>query len=223
VAQDLGEPSWILWQYNALGCAIGATKDWGKASGYFQQAVEAARAAHFITWEVFSYINRAEVASTLGDDERAAQSYRAAVELGQNRPGFSLEGLIAYAAGKAARLAGDLTAAARFFRQALVDFKEVGIYNFIGPCLGSLAVCALQAGQFERAVQLHGVVDSGIWLTDLTRMPWLVTDDLAALLAPFRLTLGEEAFTRLFNAGRMMSLEQAVALALEVQDEGSQL
>ena len=50
-------------------------------------------------------------------------------------------------------------------------------------------------------------------------MDWLVPYNLDELLAPARIKIGRDRYEQLFAAGKAMSLEDAVAYALEEQDE----
>jgi tetratricopeptide (TPR) repeat protein len=219
IAQDLGEQVWVIWVLNALGYAFGLKQDWLKAEWYFRQAIDISRTNQIIFAEVSSCISLAEVAWTLGDVELAVQYYQAMADMGQGQDDLPLEGLTTYAAGKAALLRGELRSAGEFLRAALKDCAERDYLNDMGPCLESLAVCAVGAGRFERAVRLHGITASRRWLKHLGRMPWLVSYDLDGLLAPARATLGEAEYAHLYAEGQAMTLEQAVAYALEVDDE----
>ena len=50
-------------------------------------------------------------------------------------------------------------------------------------------------------------------------MPWLVPFDLDDLLAPARKALGEDEYGRLYAEGQSMDMEQALADALQLQQE----
>jgi len=80
----------------------------------------------------------------------------------------------------------------------------------------SLAVCAVRAGDFERAAKLHGLATYG-WFRFPSVEPWLLSYDLNDLLAPAREALGEGRYLELFETGKAMPLEEAIALATRVQ------
>jgi predicted ATPase/class 3 adenylate cyclase len=219
IGRDLGEQGHVIRQLNALGCAYGAKKEWSQAERYFQQAIATARANRFVLWEITSCIHLAEVASTFGDVELAVQYYEAAGDIDRSQEEAFVEGLIAYGAGKAALLRGDLRAADVSFRQALREVAETGSRIELKYDLEALAVCAAQAGQVERAVRLYGMVASRQWMLWPGSMPWLISYDLDAMLAPARATLGEAEYARLYAEGQAMTLDQTLAYALEIDDE----
>lgn len=216
LVREVGEQTLVIWLSNALVYAFGARKEWLQAARYFEQAVRIAREIGGVYWEIMLNINLAEVAYSLDKEKLAVQHYQAAAEIARQHPEIPVSWLLAYSAGKAALLSGDLASAGDFLRQALADVAAQNNRDAVGGCLGCLAVWALQARQFERAARLHGIVAGRRWLADPVMPLWMVPYDLDTILAPTRLALGESEYARLYAEGQAMPLEQAVAYALEV-------
>jgi predicted ATPase len=219
LVQEVGEQNWVIWLSSALIYAYGALKDWLAAEHCFHQGFQIAQDTHNVYWETLLHINFAEVAWSFGKQELAVQHYDAATEISRERQDLPLAWLLAYSSGRAALLRGDLAAADRFLRQALVETANQNNLDTIGGFLESLLACAVQAGQFERAVQLHGIIASQRWLRDPVMPLWLVPYDLDSLLAPARSALGGAEYNRLYEEGQLLTLEQVLVLAAKASDD----
>jgi hypothetical protein len=90
----------------------------------------------------------------------------------------------------------------------------MGSRSGIAHCLEGWASVAGGAGRPEQAARLFGAAEA---LRDLTNTPRPPADvaDYDRTLAALRAALGEEAFAAAWAAGQAMSLDEAVALALE--------
>ncbi len=218
LSMDNGEHVWVQLGLNALGHALESSGDWVSAERYFMQAIENARANDSTDWEVRSCMNLAEAAWKNSNFPLADQYYQAASLAGQKGDGHFLNGLIAYGSGKAALLRGDLQSASRYFHQSLEESRRLGTpYDTQYSLEALFAVSAAQPKLAARAAHLAGAVinlhrDRHAW--DTVNY-FLASFDLDALLRPVRAALGEPEYDRLYAEGQAMTLEQAVALALE--------
>jgi predicted ATPase/class 3 adenylate cyclase len=217
-SMDYGEYVWTIIALNGLGHVAALRGDWVSAESYFLQAIENARTNHSVDWEVRSCIDVAEAAWSMADFALAERYYQLAEVAGQKSEGHFLNGLIAYGLGKAAFSRGDTHVAGRFFRQALQESMIQGLIHDVQFCLNALtALSASQLDQEARAARLGGAVAKMGWKLnewDLT-ICFLTSFDLKPLLAPVRKILGDVAYERLYAEGQAMTLEQAVAFALE--------
>ena len=153
------------------------------------------------------------VLRSLGDYEQAAACYEASIalfrELGnRGRIGSPLHNL-----GFVALHHGDDTRAAAYFVESLKFAHVQGDEGEIAACLVGLAGVAGTCGQFERATRLFGAVDvllaaSGDDLDPANR----VARDCST--AAVRAQLDEAAWAAAWAAGRVLTLEQAIAEAL---------
>jgi predicted ATPase len=121
---------------------------------------------------------------------------------------LSLSGLAEVALGQ-----GNCQQAAACLAQSLALHQELGTNNRIGPLEQFAQVAAIQ-GRLECAVQLWGAAQAQ---RDLIGHRPLPGESLGNhhVVAAVRAQLGEEAFAAAWAEGRAMSMEQAIAYALE--------
>ena len=108
----------------------------------------------------------------------------------------------------------DQVRARSLFIEAQRHFKEIGSKIGVTYALEGLASSNVFAGNPVKATRLIGWADATSKEADELRPP-VEQKDVDQDKAACRLALGEEAFTHAYEAGRVMTLEQAVAYALE--------
>ncbi len=109
---------------------------------------------------------------------------------------------------------GDYAQARWRYREAVGVSQQAGVGTGVMYGLGGLGVVAASEGQFERAARLLGVAarisqDTGMGLVPLEQSHHDHAIDLT------RAALGEQDFAALWAEGSEMSLEQAIAYAME--------
>jgi hypothetical protein len=116
--------------------------------------------------------------------------------------------------GNAAHRQGDYATACAFYEKSLTIRRELGDERGVIECLEGFAHAACAQGQGERAAQLFGAAEA---LREAIGAPLPSIDraDYDRSVAAARVVLGEEAFLAAWAAGRAMTMEQAVAYALE--------
>ena len=109
---------------------------------------------------------------------------------------------------------GELVAARTWLRQSLLPAHASGRRPAVASALAALAEVSAAAGRPDRAARLGGAAAAQL-LAVAQRLP--PVDDAAfhAALDAARAALGEAAFTGAWAAGQALSLDAAVALALE--------
>jgi tetratricopeptide (TPR) repeat protein len=150
----------------------------------------------------------------MGDIERAATSWEESLRLSQelgdhNLMAWSLGGL-----ADVARLRADYQRATGMFKEALSLYQSSG--DKIGPpfSLEALGLIAAALGDAKRAARLWGAASA--WREAINEPLSLIYQrDYAPSITQTRTQLGEEAYESAWSEGRAMSLEQAIALALE--------
>ncbi len=115
--------------------------------------------------------------------------------------------------GHLARITGELAEAKAVYQHTLPEFVNRGSRGAIAHQLECLAFIAQVEGQPERAVKLLSAAAVLRELSDSVRAPWEQVEFEKAVGA-LRTNLGEEAFNALWTAGRTLSMDAAVALAL---------
>jgi hypothetical protein len=127
-----------------------------------------------------------------------------------NRPGIAFA---LHNSGRAISAEGDSTRAAALQRESLLLFVEVSSAQGIADTLDAFAVLDLARGRAERAAQLWGAVQ-GLRDDRGAPLPPGRQQQLAQNTAAVSALLGEERYAAAFEAGREMTVDEAVALAL---------
>ncbi len=109
---------------------------------------------------------------------------------------------------------GDPTAAVPLFHDSLLGFQEVGPRSGVAWALEGLAGVAAAHGAPERAARLLGAADG---LREILGAPLTPAGRVQGerRIAPARHALSESAWATTWSEGRAMTLEQAIAYALE--------
>jgi non-specific serine/threonine protein kinase len=121
--------------------------------------------------------------------------------------------------GNLAWSAGDHARARTLYREGLERFREVMDRRQLATCLSFCGNLAVRGGSPARGAQLFGAAEA---LDPLYRTSLDPAEraDCDASLAAARAALGDDAFAAAWADGRVMPLEQAIALATE---DGSRL
>jgi predicted ATPase/DNA-binding SARP family transcriptional activator len=214
VTRDLGESHWVIWVLNALGHSADLKHDWPSCQAYYQQAIDLAHTSRLINAEIVSLINMAEAARKNGDDNLARQNYQSVAAFDHHKEVNLYGGAANFSRAMMAILDGDLPSATKLIHQASKAFLRRGNLTEIAHIHDYLVVLyAQQAGQADLVARLHGAIDRARpRYDDWEKMLFLARIDLAAQLAPTRTALGETEYERLYEEGKSMSVEQAVAL-----------
>jgi non-specific serine/threonine protein kinase len=114
--------------------------------------------------------------------------------------------------GAAAHGQGDLDRAAQCYREGLALRRSGGEKRSIAASLEGLAVVATAAGRWQHAARLLGAAEA---LREAIRAPLPPVDraEHARAVGEARTMLGDDVFQAAWDAGRALSLEQAIAEA----------
>jgi tetratricopeptide (TPR) repeat protein len=126
-------------------------------------------------------------------------------------------GLLVHALGGMGHLErneGDYARAQALYRESLLLRRELGNLFTLAQSLEDLAVLAGRQGEAERAIRLLGAAESFCETLD-ARPPVADPAEYERTVAESRAVLGEEAFAAAWVEGRGMSLDDAIAFALE--------
>ena len=104
--------------------------------------------------------------------------------------------------------------AAEWFRASLVQFHSHDDRQGIAACLAGLAATRYTAGRTMQAVQLLGAAEA-LLETAVHALEPIHRAEYDRTVAAVRAQLDEAAFAAAWAAGRALSLEQAIAYALE--------
>jgi tetratricopeptide (TPR) repeat protein len=153
-----------------------------------------------------------------GDNARASACYAESLPLFQNQGNTWGMAAIHLVLGDLAQAQGVAPQAAAYFAESLMHFREIGHREGISWCLAGLAWAAGGLGQPVRAARLYGATAGlragiGIGQSGAPAEGLLYEASVASV----RAQLNQEIFATVWAEGRAMTLEQAIAAAL---DEG---
>jgi hypothetical protein len=116
--------------------------------------------------------------------------------------------------GMVLREEGDPGAAAAMLRAAVSISRRTGDRFGLGYAVFGLACLAGDAGEWQRAAELHGVAQAFL---DQIGQPWLPVYGrfLEGSIGAIQGKLGDQEYQRLYGEGRKLSVEEAIALAQE--------
>jgi predicted ATPase/class 3 adenylate cyclase len=125
--------------------------------------------------------------------------------------------------GKTAHKLGEYSQAVSWHREALGAIQDFFLgeeSNEWGECLFGLAETEASLEHLTRSARLLGALD-GLRSTKTYLWKTLIPADFERTAQAVRTALGEEAFDQEYTAGKGMTLEQALAYALEGKDSES--
>jgi predicted ATPase/class 3 adenylate cyclase/DNA-binding XRE family transcriptional regulator/catechol 2,3-dioxygenase-like lactoylglutathione lyase family enzyme len=214
LAQVAGDPRTARQALTNLGRVASDQGDLERAKAFYTEGLTLAREPGDRREIVALLTNLGHVASRQGDLERAKAFYTEGLtlarELGdRDQMALSLNNL-----GDVAWKQGELSQAEGLMRESLMAYRELGDPRRCALVLESLAETAGAAGQGERAAHLLGAATA---LRERLGTPLTASSqaDVEQAVAEARAALGEEAWAAAFAAGKALSLEQAIAEALE--------
>jgi non-specific serine/threonine protein kinase len=152
-----------------------------------------------------------------GDLSESARRLQTAVAIRRRHGQESSLGLTIFELATVALLEADLGRAAELYCESLGIWRDLGDPVGLAIGLGGFAWLAAECGQAVRATRLAGAASAHRWRSGVAVFATHHRFH-AALTERTRAQLGEESWHRAWSEGEAMTLEQAVAFALE--DEG---
>ena len=150
----------------------------------------------------------------LGDFERSAASLRESLTLARQAEDLHSQTINIMQLGQVARRQGDPRRAHSLLSEALLQAREVGDPRLVAETIEYVANIAAEKGVGERAARLLGAAAK---LREPIGFPQVPVDqrETEALVTPVRAVVGEVAWQSAYAAGRELSLDEAVAEALD--------
>jgi predicted ATPase/transcriptional regulator with XRE-family HTH domain len=216
LARALGDDVSIEDILNNLGMAVHAQGALERARALYEESLALARAGGSQAQLGNPLANLARLHLTAGDLEQAAAvSEEALAVCRQTLNGAGAASSLVVQALIAWRRR-HLDRAAALAEEALVEHLATRDVRHYGDGLDVCAIIAAATGHTERAARLLGAAAASRERISM-RQPMLVptADDIEAAVALARATLGEEAWAEAYAAGQALSLEKAIAEALD--------
>lgn len=214
--QESGELRGLALTLGTLGELTFTVGDSQQSSQHLEAALAVARQIGDTHSIAITLNNLGEALRTLGQLERAAECFEES--LGIFRELGAAHGVAYLLAnlGDIARGQGDEGKALQHYLEALDVFHGLGYRQAALSVIATLAALDARAGQAQRAAHLLGAEDAlrheaGFALTPFEQ------EDLRASIAAAQERLSQDVFERAWSAGRQLSLEEAVALAVTVE------
>jgi predicted ATPase/DNA-binding SARP family transcriptional activator/Flp pilus assembly protein TadD len=215
LARQINDPVSLANTLHFLGASAGRQSDFQRAATLLSESLALARQDASLKAQIPPLLNNlAIVYKRLGDYEQAQSLLENGLaEVQQAGDKVSTATSLANL-GNIYTLQGNFPQAAAVHRESLLLRHTVGDQRGLASSLTSLAELAVAIGHYERAARLHGVaerlrVELKVPLTAVAQED--MERDRATLLA----AIGEMATAAAWAEGKAMSLEQAIAYALE--------
>jgi tetratricopeptide (TPR) repeat protein len=223
LAGEAGSPFASAFSFNAVGQLALRRQDWPAARAALEEAIAIAGGEGAAAPRASFVMGAAAVDSLAGDLDRAAVRYREALILFRGLGSHTPRWLIAMAltlAGELACRRRDPDEAILAFREALQLSQQVGALGVVLRSIAGLGRVAVMLHDWRRAAELFGAVaglNAAYQLGTTAGTAQAVREQhlVEQLLGEVRTALGETAFTTAWEQGRMRSLEEAIAFALE--------
>jgi tetratricopeptide (TPR) repeat protein len=150
----------------------------------------------------------------LGDLERAKDIFSQALLIGRQLRDYDLIATNLANLATMAQRQGEIAASVEMGREALMLYRDLGDPRRCAVGLEGLACSAVMLGQMERGARLLGAAATLRQALGAS-LPPLEQADLKQMMAPAQVALGEEHWAAAFTAGQALTLEAAIAEALD--------
>jgi adenylate cyclase len=225
--RSMGDKRGTAISLNNLGVLAEEQSDYAAAQALYEESLMLYRSMGDKQGIAISLSNLGIVAVEQGDYTTAQALYEESMTLHRNMGDRRGIGTIALCQGLLARAEGHLQQALALFRDGLTQVQAIGDQRFMVTALAVLAMAAADRSveaQAEasgrRAAQLGGATDA--LLESLkTRLERHFRLPYERALTAMRAMLGEKAFAAAWEAGRRMTLEEAITFALTAIEDSS--
>ncbi len=113
---------------------------------------------------------------------------------------------------------GDPEGAAALYAEVITTYRDAAEGPRLPIPLDGLAIVAALEGRPDRAARLWGASQASLESMSAA-LDTVLHEERAAAIASAREALGDDAFERLFAEGQAMSLDEAIAYALEGEND----
>jgi tetratricopeptide (TPR) repeat protein len=218
--QDLGDRFAVASGLNELGLVALSQGDYERAAQMHEHALAISHEAKnpFLTSTALRNLGVAAMAQD--DYKRATKSLEESLAISRETRDDLETAFVLHYMGRVGYLQVDFTSARRFNREALLIFHELAdrsdMARGVARCLSFVALIAVAQKQMKRAACLFGASEK-LYAPLRFEMSAKERDEHDQAIAIARAALGGAAFTETWEEGRKLTLEEAVACALEEQ------
>jgi predicted ATPase/DNA-binding SARP family transcriptional activator len=217
--RELGNKKGAVWSLFALVSVVRAQGDHEKALSLLAEARAIGQGVGDKNVESEAWIGQGHVLLELGDYAAARSGYEEGLALRRAGEQPRLIACALLEVGHAAWLQGAHGVTHSNAVEALALFERLGHHEGILAALENLAVAAWAHGRQERAARLMGAVEAQREALELPGADWW-RRPRERIGAAMRGALGEPAFAAAWEAGRALSLAEAMSDALDETCQG---
>jgi tetratricopeptide (TPR) repeat protein len=219
INREIGNRDWEGHNLNNLGNVALDQGEYETARAYLEQSLTVKRDVGDMSGVAFALLNLGACNTKQGEPAKAAGYLAEALELWRTLDYKEGEYKTLGELGNLARLNHDFESARSLLTECLSGFQKAGSRMGAAHALEGFAHLAHTEGHAARAVRHFGAADA---LREKIGTPQNVGDreEAVGALAHLRTTLGEEAFTREWEAGRATEWDEAAAYALQSAEDG---
>ena len=225
LAREVGDPDTIARNLAALGNVALARGDYEQATKQFESELSIGQEREMNTSSAFALCRLGRIAWAQGDFELASKRLEEALSIIRETGNKIGAGFALYCLGRVSQSQRDYASAQTHYTESLALARELGFRDGIASNLEALATLSVAKSQMEssplrfedlrRATRLFGKAEA-LHPPLLFEMSAAERAEHDRAVASARATLDEEAFVAAMEEGRAMTMEQAIAYALEL-------
>jgi ATP/maltotriose-dependent transcriptional regulator MalT len=193
--------------------------EWDCAEQHLKEALERWRALDDTQWEIVALYMLGKVAGYRGEQEESQIWFSDCLDLARSSGVLVPIAFTLNALGNCALERGNHREAANLFAEALTLAQDRNVPRTVANCLQSLGAVAAIDGKAERAARLFGAAEGINERLGRGEGPEAERLRLEREIAPARNRLPCDVFAEAWTAGRKLSIDQAIAEALEVASD----
>jgi tetratricopeptide (TPR) repeat protein len=203
-----------------LGDCARLLKDYERSNRLYEQGLALSRKIGNRRGASNALNSLGELARLQGNLKKAKAYYEEDLSLGRKLGSEVSQAVALHNLGHTTLRLGDLWEAEALFKESLSLYQKLEHRRGITLCLAGLAGVASSVGQAERAAKLLGIAKTALEASNAP-LPLGPADQAAydRYLAATKAQLDPQVFAAAWEAGRRMTLSQAVACALELSPE----
>jgi len=214
IKRKLGDKRGIAVSLSNLGRVAYDRCDYEQASALYAECLALFREVSDVRSIALTLNNLGNLAQSQGDPKRAMTLFAESLDLFREMGDKRNISVLSFNMGDIARYEGDYEQATGLYLESLMLSEELGDKAVLAACLLGLANVICTQGQAERAARLFGAEEAlresiGAHLSPSERAAYDHNVSIACG------ALSKEAFAAAWAEGRAMTLQQAVAYALE--------
>jgi predicted ATPase/class 3 adenylate cyclase len=199
----------------SVGQAHLAKNDLEKGKEHYDEAIQMLERVDIPFTNAWAYLAHANMAAAFQDMTKAEEYFLVAAhtygKLGEQRMAATAHSMLAHIY----RNEGRLNEALALYRQTILAWQEQGHQSAVAHQLECFAYIAMVGQQYEHAAQLLGAAQKARERLNARSTDLQEIDELGRAMSQLEVEIGASEMDRMIKKGELMSLDEAVAFALE--------